>query len=123
LINTLIGKVFGTKNERVVKNLMPRVQAINALEPQMQKLTDAELRAKTDEFRQRIQERLSHVTAGVPADPEAEVKVTILTARSNSRKSNTKRCRKFWMRSWLKLSRWCARLDGVCSTCATLTCS
>jgi len=46
--------------------------------------------------------------AGVPADPEAELKVTILTARSNSRKSNTKRCRKFWMRSWLKLSR-CAR--------------
>ncbi len=38
---------------------MPRVEAINALEPQMQKLTDAELRAKTDEFRQRIQERLS----------------------------------------------------------------
>ncbi len=41
---------------------MPKVQAINALEPQIQKLTDAELRAKTDEFRQRIQERLSQVT-------------------------------------------------------------
>ncbi len=61
MINTLIGKVFGTKNERVIKSLMPRVEAINALEPQMQKLTDAELRAKTDEFRQRIQDRLSHV--------------------------------------------------------------
>ncbi len=61
MINTLIGKVFGTKNERVVKSLMPRVAAINALEPQMQKLTDAELRAKTDEFRQRIQEWLSRV--------------------------------------------------------------
>jgi preprotein translocase subunit SecA len=59
LINTLLGKVFGTKNERVVKSLMPRVHAINALEPEMQKLTDAELRAKTDEFRQRIQEYLS----------------------------------------------------------------
>ena len=64
MINTLIGKVFGTKNERVVKGMMPKVAAINALEPQMQKLTDAELRAKTDEFRQRIQERLSRV---VPA--------------------------------------------------------
>ena len=63
MINTLIGKVFGTKNERVVKSLMPKVEAINALEPQMQKLTDAELRAKTDEFRQRIQERLSRVTS------------------------------------------------------------
>jgi preprotein translocase subunit SecA len=59
LINTLLGKVFGTKNERVVKALMPQVAAISALEPQIQKLTDDELRAKTDEFRQRIQERLA----------------------------------------------------------------
>ncbi len=59
MINQLLGKVFGTKNERVIKALTPRVRAINALEPQIQKLTDAELRAKTDEFRQRIQERLS----------------------------------------------------------------
>ncbi|HEY6766962.1 MAG TPA: preprotein translocase subunit SecA [Candidatus Sulfotelmatobacter sp.] len=59
MINTLIAKVFGTKNERVVKSLMPKVTAINALEPQMQKLTDADLRAKTDEFRQRIQDHLS----------------------------------------------------------------
>src|SRR6201997_3979942 len=47
---------------------MPRVQAINALEPQIQKLSDAELRAKTDEFRQRIQERLSRVTRNTQAD-------------------------------------------------------
>ena len=52
---------------------MPRVEAINALEPQVQKLTDAELRSKTDEFRQRIQERLSHVTAGAASDSEAEL--------------------------------------------------
>src|SRR5580704_5709744 len=61
LINTLIGKVFGTKNERVVKSLMPRVETINALEPQIQKLSDDELRAKTDEFRQRIQQRMSRI--------------------------------------------------------------
>jgi preprotein translocase subunit SecA len=61
LINTLLGKVFGTKNERVIKALMPNVKAINALEPEIQKLSDAELRAKTDEFRQRIQDRLSRV--------------------------------------------------------------
>jgi preprotein translocase subunit SecA len=69
LINQLLGKVFGTKNERVIKSLMPNVQAINALEPETQKLTDAELRAKTDEFRQRIQERLAKI-AKEPA-PEA----------------------------------------------------
>ena len=72
MINTLIGKVFGTKNERVVKSMMPKVAAINALEPQMQKLTDAELRAKTDEFRQRIQERLSRFTSAAATDSEAE---------------------------------------------------
>jgi len=68
LINQLLGKVFGTKNERVIKALTPKVQAINALEPQIQKLTDDELRAKTDEFRQRIQERLNRVTR----TPQAE---------------------------------------------------
>ena len=68
MINQLLGKVFGTKNERVIKALMPKVQAINALEPQIQTLSDAELRAKTDEFRQRIQERLSQVTRA----PQAE---------------------------------------------------
>src|SRR6202034_2473922 len=75
LINTLIGKVFGTKNERYVKNTAPNVAAINALEPQMQKLTDAELRAKTDEFRQRIQERLSRFgssNGNQPAGAEAD---------------------------------------------------
>ena len=68
MINQLLGKVFGTKNERVIKALMPKVLAINALEPEIQKLSDAELRAKTEEFRQRIQERLSHVTR----TPQAE---------------------------------------------------
>ena len=61
MINQLLGKVFGTKNERVVKALTPKVRAINALEPQIQKLSDDELRAKTVEFRQRIQDRLSRV--------------------------------------------------------------
>jgi preprotein translocase subunit SecA len=69
LINQLLGKVFGTKNERVIKALMPKVRAINELEPQIEKLTDAELRAKTDEFRQRIQERLSRFSGGSGTPP------------------------------------------------------
>ena len=64
MINTLLGKVFGTKNERVIKALTPNVKAINALEVEMQRLSDAELRAKTDEFRKRIQERLSRAGGG-----------------------------------------------------------
>jgi preprotein translocase subunit SecA len=68
LINTLLGKVFGTKNEREIKRLLPNVEAINALEPQMQGLSDEQLRAKTDAFRARIQERLSTIQD----DPEAD---------------------------------------------------
>ena len=59
MINSLVAKVFGTHNEREIKKLLPRVQRINALEPDICKLTDAELRAKTDEFRQRVQQRLA----------------------------------------------------------------
>jgi preprotein translocase subunit SecA len=75
LINTLLGKVFGTKNERVIKALMPKVHAINALEPQMRKLTDEELRAKTEDFRRRIQERLSRnekIPAAEPTESDVE---------------------------------------------------
>ena len=69
MINTLLGKVFGTKNEREVKRLQPRVAAISALEPEMQKLSDEQLRAKTDEFRARIQERLR----SIPDEPLAQL--------------------------------------------------
>jgi preprotein translocase subunit SecA len=70
LINTLLGKVFGTRNDREVKRLQPRVAAINALEPEVKKLSDDQLRAKTDEFRKRIQGRLSHLPDEPEADPE-----------------------------------------------------
>jgi len=70
VINTFLGKIFGTKNDREMKRLRPRVAAINALEPEMQKLTDEELRAKTDEFRARIQDRLSHLPDETEADPD-----------------------------------------------------
>ena len=68
MINALVAKVFGTKNERELKRLMPRVEAINALEPEMQKLSDEQLRAKTDEFRKRIQERVN----SIPDEPDAD---------------------------------------------------
>jgi preprotein translocase subunit SecA len=43
--------IFGSANDRQVKRYQPKVDAINALEPAMAKLSDAELRAKTEEFR------------------------------------------------------------------------
>jgi preprotein translocase subunit SecA len=47
-------KVFGTASDRRVKRYRPLVEAINALEPEIEKLSDAELRAKTDAFRQTL---------------------------------------------------------------------
>jgi preprotein translocase subunit SecA len=67
-LDTILAKIFGTRNEREIKRLRPLVERINSLEPEMQRLTDAELRAKTDEFRQRINERASQVQP----EPEAE---------------------------------------------------
>ncbi|HKM47559.1 MAG TPA: hypothetical protein VJX69_08215, partial [Terriglobales bacterium] len=75
MINTLLGKIFGTKNEREVKRLQPRVDAINALEPEIQKLSDDELRAKTAEFRARIQERLSSIADEPEADPDRQKEI------------------------------------------------
>ncbi|MGP1274346.1 MAG: hypothetical protein ACQRW7_02880, partial [Caulobacterales bacterium] len=46
-------KLFGSSNDRTVRRLTPKVNQINALEPQMQSLDDAALKAKTGEFRAR----------------------------------------------------------------------
>jgi len=46
--------IFGSANDRQVKKYLPRVAAINALEPEFEKLTDAQLQAKTQEFRDQL---------------------------------------------------------------------
>ncbi|MCD5397398.1 preprotein translocase subunit SecA, partial [candidate division NPL-UPA2 bacterium] len=53
----LLTKIFKTKNERELRRLQTTVDEINALEPTISALSDGELRAKTEEFRQRIQEK------------------------------------------------------------------
>src|SRR5215467_4998134 len=50
--------------------MMPRVEAIDALEPEIEKLSDDQLRAKTDEFRRRVQERLGQIADEPDADPD-----------------------------------------------------
>src|SRR5918995_252356 len=54
MIGQLLAKVIGTQNEREIKRLRPAVAEISALEPQIQALTDEQLRDKTNEFRKRI---------------------------------------------------------------------
>jgi len=61
LIGKIAAKVFGTANERELKRIRPLVEQINSLEPEMQQLSDEQLRAKTDEFRGRIRERLEGI--------------------------------------------------------------
>ncbi|GHT12231.1 protein translocase subunit SecA 1 [Planctomycetales bacterium] len=54
-IETYITSLFGSSNARYIKKLQPKVDAINALEPELQRMSDDELRQKTTEFRQRLQ--------------------------------------------------------------------
>src|ERR1035441_3801569 len=53
-IDTFLPRVFGTKNEREVKAMLPTVAAITALEPRMRELSDIDLAAKTIEFKEQI---------------------------------------------------------------------
>ncbi|WP_286239689.1 preprotein translocase subunit SecA [Neptuniibacter halophilus] len=59
MLTGLFKKVFGSKNDRELKRMGRIVKAINALEVDLEKLTDEELKAKTVEFRQRLEEGAS----------------------------------------------------------------
>ncbi len=56
MIKNLVRKVVGSKNDRDIKQMMGRVAQINALEETLEPLSDEQLRAKTDEFRARLQQ-------------------------------------------------------------------
>ncbi|HOI51632.1 MAG TPA: preprotein translocase subunit SecA, partial [Azonexus sp.] len=53
MISGLLKKIFGSRNDRLIKQYSQTVKRINALEPQIAALSDAQLQAKTAEFRQR----------------------------------------------------------------------
>ncbi len=55
-------KVFGSSNQRFLKSIMPMVDKINALEPSVQALSDDELRARTAEFKERVQNAVGETT-------------------------------------------------------------
>lgn len=54
MINSLLTRVFGSRNERQLRQLNRIVAKINALEPEIEKLSDEQLQARTPEFKQRI---------------------------------------------------------------------
>lgn len=55
MVNLILKKIFGTKNERELKRLWPTVEHINSLEPQMVSLADNQLKDKTIEFKKRLE--------------------------------------------------------------------
>ena len=61
MINYILKKIIGTQHERTIKQLAPTVALINSFEPRISALSDAQLRAKTDEFKERISERYKDI--------------------------------------------------------------
>ena len=55
MIKFLIGKIFGTRNERYLRSLRPKLKKCNALEPQMQALADEDFPVKLAEYREQVQ--------------------------------------------------------------------
>src|ERR1700734_2953835 len=66
LINSVVARFIGTKHERDIKAMQPIVAAINALEPEMQQLSDAQITAKTAELKKEVQDRVATLD---PTDP------------------------------------------------------
>ncbi|MEA3244485.1 MAG: preprotein translocase subunit SecA, partial [Pseudomonadota bacterium] len=56
MVTSLLSKVFGTRNDRILKRLQKNVNKINSLESDLEKFSDDQLRARTDEFRKRYQD-------------------------------------------------------------------
>ncbi len=54
MFKSIVEKIIGTYSERELKRIIPIVDRIEAMEPEMQALSDAELRSKTDEFKKRL---------------------------------------------------------------------
>ncbi|MBF0412313.1 MAG: hypothetical protein HQK70_06345 [Desulfamplus sp.] len=54
MVFQLLTKIFGSNNDRAIKKIMPLIEQINALEPDIQKLTDQQMADKTLEFKERI---------------------------------------------------------------------
>src|SRR6185312_8363542 len=67
MIGALARKIFGSANDRRVRGYYPRVDQINALEPEIEKLSDDELRARTEEFKQQVANGASLDDILVPA--------------------------------------------------------
>ena len=74
VFNTILTKIIGTKHDREMKRLRPTVAAVNALEPEMQRMSDEQLRARTAAFKEQLERRLEGI------EDEAERKTAMKEA-------------------------------------------
>ncbi|HEV2613624.1 MAG TPA: preprotein translocase subunit SecA [Gammaproteobacteria bacterium] len=86
MIVKLLGKLFGSRNERILKRLNKHVAEINAIEPSLKTLSDEALQNKTREFRERLgvgKKSITEIRAGLPAIlPEAFAVVREVSRRT-----------------------------------------
>jgi len=75
MIDKVLTAVFGSKHERDVKRMIPAVRQINALEPEISALSDDGLRAKTQEFRERLRPAVEALEAAKKEIPRDDVVV------------------------------------------------
>ena len=104
IINSVVARFIGTKHERDVKELQPLVAEINALEPDMRKLSDAEITAKTATLKAEVQARMEGLERDDPG-----LQAALAGSSGHPR--------------WCRPLRWCARLDGARWACAISTCN
>ncbi|MBU4304728.1 MAG: preprotein translocase subunit SecA [Candidatus Omnitrophica bacterium] len=74
MFNFIKNKIFGNHNEKEIKRIAPLVPKINSLEPQIQQLSDEQLREKTGEFKTRIREYVQ-ANAGNDADDNERIRL------------------------------------------------
>ncbi|MEK6374996.1 MAG: preprotein translocase subunit SecA [Acidobacteriota bacterium] len=75
MIDKILTTIFGSKHERDVKRMLPAVAQINALEPEISKLSDDGLRAKTQEFRERLKPVVDALDAAKKEIPRDDARV------------------------------------------------
>src|SRR5215510_16346828 len=75
MLDTLLAKVVGTQNDRELKRLRPIVAQVNALEPSITALSDEQLRAKTVEFRRRLEPAVDRLDEEERSSPRNESRI------------------------------------------------
>ncbi len=88
MVKQLITKVFGTKNDRLLKAMQPLVHQVNELEPEIQQLTDIQLKEKIQNYRDDIMSRIAEGQEAAPILDELLPEVFAITRETGRRVLN-----------------------------------